>query len=159
MNYNISEINPDHKSWPNLLKTAAMLGPRKSRWLSIQADYHLSSHTLVAVFDEQIIGFLRFSIRRLGVAEARPTITFKDNTLIEAKVIAFAVVPDYRNQGIGRTLQETGMKLAKSRGCYQYRSRSHYRSKANYHLKISMGFAIQPSLEDDSVYFVKTLDT
>lgn len=35
--------------------------------------------------------------------------------------------------------------------------RSEYGNNANFHLKISLGFGIQPNLENDSVYFVKAL--
>jgi hypothetical protein len=54
-------------------------------------------------------------------------------------------------------LQDTAVKLAREKGCHQLRSRSWYRSEANFHLKISMGSGIQPSLKDDSVYFVIVL--
>lgn len=35
--------------------------------------------------------------------------------------------------------------------------RSEYGNDANFHLKISLGFGMQPSLADDSVYCVKAL--
>ena len=72
-------------------------------------------------------------------------------------MISFGVVPEYRNQGIGRALQERAVELAREEGCYQLRSRSWYQSQANFHLKISMGSGIQPSLKDDSVYFIIVL--
>jgi GNAT superfamily N-acetyltransferase len=139
------------------MRIAEALGPQKPKWLTLQADHFISSHILVATVDEQLIGFLRFTIQRLGEDEDRPPIVFKGQELIEAKVIAFGVMSEYRNRGVGRALQEAAIKQARVKGCYQLRSRSHYKPQANYHLKISMGFGIQPSLEDDSVYFVVAL--
>jgi GNAT superfamily N-acetyltransferase len=82
---------------------------------------------------------------------------FIGETLVEGKVIAFGVVPECRNQGLGRVLQERAIGLAREKGCYQLRSRSWYQSQANFHLKRSMGSGIQPSLQDDSVYFIIVL--
>ena len=109
------------------------------------------------ISDEQPVGVLRFVTQRLGGDEERSPILFEGETLIEGKVIGFGVVPEYRNQGIGRALQERAVELAREEGCYQLRSRSWYQSQANFHLKISMGSGIQPSLKDDSVYFIIVL--
>ena len=51
------------------------------------------------------------------------------------------------------------MKRAQELNCCQVRSRSAYGKDANFHLKISLSFGIQPSLENDSVYFVRSLLT
>ncbi len=96
-------------------------------------------------------------MQRLGEDEGRPPIVFRDKVLYEAKIIAFGVLPKERNQGIGRSLQLEAMGRARELNCCQVRSRSDYGNDANFHLKTSMGFGIQPSLEDDSVYFVKAL--
>jgi GNAT superfamily N-acetyltransferase len=157
MKHNIVEIDEGHTSWNTLLEVAPSIGEAIVKQLTLQADHFRTNHILVALLDEQSIGVLRFVTQRLGEDEARPPIVFKAKTLIEAKVIAFGVVPEYRNQGIGRALQKTAMSLAREEGCYQFRSRSWYDAKANYHLKISMGCGIQPSLQDDSVYFIKVL--
>jgi GNAT superfamily N-acetyltransferase len=157
MKYNIVEIDERHASWYALLEVAPSIGEAIVRHLTLQADHFRTNHILVALLDEQPIGVLRFITQRLGEDEERPPIVFKGKTLIEAKVIAFGVVPKYRNQGIGRALQKAAMASAREKGCYQFRSRSWYKAKANYHLKISLGCGIQPSLQDDSVYFIKVL--
>ena len=126
-------------------------------WMQAQAAHFLSSQVFAAFAGGEPVGFLRFVVQRLGEDEERPPIHFKDHALTEAKIIAFGVVPDYRNQGIGRALQQAAMQRAKELGCYQIRSRSDYANAANFHLKIALGFGIQPSLENDSVYFVKIL--
>lgn len=155
MQYIIREITETDPAWDRLIEVVASLG--QTAWMNAWADHFRSSHVLAALADGEPVGFLRFVVQRLGEGEERPPIQFEGQPLTEAKVIAFAVVADYRNRGIGRALQEKAMQQAQTLGCYQLRSRSNYANAANFHLKISMGFGVQPSLKDDSVYFVKTL--
>ena len=155
MNPLISTITPEDVDWPQIMKTVEALG--QTNWVTAQADHFQSSHMLVATLDDKPVGFLRFIIQRLGEDEERPPIVFNDKTLYEAKILAFGVLPEARNHGIGRVLQEAAQTHARELGCYQIRARSDYVNVANYHLKIAMGFCIQPSLVDDSVYFIMTL--
>ena len=157
MRHQIIEVEPDHKIWKALLEVAPSIGEAIVRQLTMELDWAKSNHILVAISDGQPVGVLRFVTQRLGEDEERPPIVFKGETLVEGKVISFGVVPEARNQGIGRALQERAVELAREKGCYQLRSRSWYHSQANFHLKISMGSGIQPSLKDDSVYFVFVL--
>lgn len=156
-NFNIIEIDKDHKIWNNLLELATTIDKTNRTWLTDYPDYLISSHILVAITDKKPLGFLRFSIQQIGVEENRPPIIFNNQKLIEAKVLAFGVVKEFRNLGIGRALQIETMKLAKKLGCYQLRSKSAYPSEANYHLKISMNFGIQLHHKSESVYFIKAL--
>ena len=155
--YQIVEVEQGHKIWNELLEVAPSIDEPIVRQLDLNLDWAKSNHILVALSDDQPVGVLRFVVQRLGEDEERPPIVFKGETLIEGKVISFGVVPKYRNQGIGRALQERAVELAREKGCYQLRSRSWYQSQANFHLKMSMGSGIQPSLQDDSVYFVIVL--
>ena len=152
---NIREITKDDISWNRCIRIVDVLG--QTAWMQTRADHFRSSHVFAAFAGGEPVGFLRFVVQRLGEDEERPPIRFKDQTLTEAKIIAFGVVTDHRNQGIGRALQQVAMQRAKELGCYQVRSRSDYANAANFHLKIALGFGIQPSLENDSVYFVKIL--
>ena len=53
---------------------------------------------------------------------------------------------------------EKALELARSDGCYQLRSRIWYtRSVANMQSNLSMRAVVQPSLEDDSGYFIISL--
>ena len=157
MEYTITEMHPDHPHWGRLLEAAAALGEMETRRITLQAGHFLSSHILVALSGSEPLGYLRFIVQRLGEDENRPLVTYQGQVLQEAKVIGFAVAPEQRNRGIGRSLQQEAIRRARALGCYQLRSRSHYRHAANHHLKIALGFAIQPSLEDDSLYFVMKL--
>jgi GNAT superfamily N-acetyltransferase len=153
----IFEINMDHPLWAPLLEASPSIGESVQQQLTIQIEWALSDHILVAVRQEQPVGVLRFLTQRLGEDEERPPIVFKGETLVEAKVISFGVKPENRNQGIGRKLQEHAIQLARELKCYQLRSRSMYHSQANFHLKMSLGSGIQPSLQDDSEYFIIVL--
>lgn len=157
MDFSITEIDENHKQWPDFLAMAASLGEVELNRVTMQEDHFLSSHMLVACEHERPVGYLRFVAQRLGEDEDRPLVKFNGQVIEEAKVITFAVLAKYQNRGIGRALQRAAMARARELGCYQFRSRSDYRYEANHHLKISMGFGIQPSLQDDSVYFVLPL--
>ena len=157
MGHQIIEVAHGHKIWDALLEAAKTIGEATVRQLTMEMDWIRSNHILVAVSNDQPVGVLRLVTQRLGEDEDRPPIVFRGETLIEGKVITFGVVPEHRKRGIGRALQEKAIELAREKGCYQLRSRSWYHSQANFHLKISMGSGIQPSLKDNSVYFVIVL--
>jgi GNAT superfamily N-acetyltransferase len=79
---------------------------------------------------------------------------------MEAKIHAFAVHPDYRDHGIGTALQERAIQRAIQLDCYQLASYSSYGSEANYHIKLSLGFAVQPEVHGDNekgAYFIMPL--
>ncbi len=151
----IVDVKEESPIWEHLWPVVERLAQRP--YIEAQAGHFRSSHVLAAIMEDRPVGFLRFVVQRLGEDEGRPPIVFRDRTLCEAKIIAFGVLAEERNRGIGRSLQRDAMKRARALNCCQVRSRSDYGNSANYHLKISLGFGIQPSLEDDSVYFVMAL--
>jgi GNAT superfamily N-acetyltransferase len=153
----IYEIVEVEANYPGLLELAKSIDFRKPEFLTEQEDYFVSSHILAAIENDNIFGFIRFVVQQLGIDEERSPIIFGDKILFEAKVLSFGVKPEYRNKGIGRVLQMETMQVAKKLDCYQLRSKSNYEAKANYCLKISMGFGIHPYYKGDAVYFVKAL--
>ena len=79
---------------------------------------------------------------------------------MEAKIHAFAVREENRNQGIGTALQRAAIQKARALGCYQVSSYSLYEKTANHQVKLALGFAAQPEVHGDSiqgVYFVMPL--
>jgi GNAT superfamily N-acetyltransferase len=116
----IEEWDPQHARWSELLALVAELGQRD--WFTFTAEWHSSSHVLVAQRNSEIVGFLRFVLQDIGPDSDCPPISWKGQNLQEAKVIAFGVVPGLRRQGIGRRLQETLQGQAQILGCYQIRS-------------------------------------
>jgi GNAT superfamily N-acetyltransferase len=154
----ISQWDPTRPSWSKLLQIVNDL--KQTAWFTFKADWHLSSHILVASDADEIMGFLYFVTQEIGIEEDHAVVAFAGQNLVEAKVIAFGVVPNYRRQGIGRELQLAAMALATELGCYQMRSHSGSDSLANHQLKLALGFSVHPILRGDDtagVYFLKTL--
>jgi GNAT superfamily N-acetyltransferase len=147
-----------HPAWSSLLNLITELG--QSSWGAFTADWHLSSHFLVAHRDEAPLGFLRYVVQYIGADAGWSPIRLNEEPLTEAKVIAFGVAPAHRRQGIGSRLQVRLIEQATAIGCYQVRSRSDENNIANYQLKLSLGFAIHPldkTNDRDGVYFILPL--
>jgi GNAT superfamily N-acetyltransferase len=107
---------------------------------------------------DQAVGFLFALLQVLGKEEGcSPILDEKGQALRECYVEAFGVLPKFRRQGIGQTLQEAVIRIAHDSGCYQVRSRSPFTAPENYALKLKMGYTIHPSTENDSYYFIKKL--
>ena len=154
----IAEWDRGHGRWPELMQLVAELG--QSAWVSFAADFHRSSHLLVATHEQAVAGFLRFVVQEIGSDDGRPAVTFHGRPLTEAKVLAFGVVPAYRRQGIGRALQLAAIDHATRLGCYQVRSHSSGYNTANHRLKLSLGFGVHPVVRGDDtagVYFILPL--
>lgn len=154
----IEEWTATHPAWSRLQNLIA--GLDQSSWSAFTADWHLSSHFLVAHRQEEPLGFLRYVVQYIGSDAGWSPIELHGKSLTEAKVIAFGVAPAHRRRGIGRHLQERLIEQAGAAGCYQVRSRSDENNKANYQLKLSLGFAVHPldrTGDQDGAYFVLPL--
>jgi GNAT superfamily N-acetyltransferase len=150
--------------WGALWITAHELGARldQRNWLAFKAEWHLSSHLLVAVEDETVVGFLRFVLQPIGPDMDCPAVVVDGVELIESKIMAFGVVPERRRQGIGRALQQAAIERARELDCYQVRSHSSGDNQANHRLKLAMGFAMHPIVRGDDnhgCYFLMPLRT
>ncbi|MCY4553414.1 MAG: hypothetical protein OXC79_07055 [Candidatus Poribacteria bacterium] len=55
----------------------------------------------------------------------------------------------HNEQGIGTALQEYTIQQARMFGCYQVRSISGENCPENHHLKLSIGFAVEPMERDE----------
>lgn len=137
-------------------------------WVDFSAPWHQSDHLLVATIvphDEahdadQIVGFLRFVIQPIGPESDCETVYFGGQPLLEAKILAFAVLPAFQNQGVGRALQRAAIERSTALGCYQVRSHSSGSNRANHHLKLKLGFTVYPIVRGDDtagVYFLLPL--
>ena len=156
----IEEWTEAHPQWAQLVRFIE--NERQSDWVSFAADFHLSSHLLVATQEGRIVGFLRFVVQEIGSDEDRPSVTLKGTPLIEAKALAFGVDEKCRRRGVGKALQTELLKQAELRGCYQVRSHSGGSNEASHQLKLSMGFGVHPIVRGDDnrgVYFVMPLRT
>ncbi len=118
------------------------------------------SHLFVALDDGEIAGAIRFAVQPIGPEAHCPVVHFNGAPLTEAKIHAFAVRPTSRGRGVGTLLQKWVISRAKSLGCHQVASYSCYDKEANYHIKLSLGFAVQPEVHGDNeqgVYFLMPL--
>lgn len=155
MHVEIVEVHEGTEAYRNLFAVAVQL--EQSRYVPARETHIEESILLGAFAEDQCVGFLRLLIQIIGSDEGSPPITHGGEPLREGYVMAFAVLPDYRRQGIGQRLQERAIAVCKQRNCYQIRSRSPVTSQENYALKLKMGYAIHPSDKNDSYYFIKTL--
>jgi GNAT superfamily N-acetyltransferase len=154
----IEEWNDSHSRWAELF--ACIDSQQQVPWATSYADWHLSTHMLVAYQGAQIVGFLRFVTQHIGSDAEHETVNFNGVALTEAKVLAFGVIPAQQRQGIGRALQEAALWHAERLGCYQVRSHSSGSNTANHALKLAMGFGVHPIVRGDDtggVYFVMPL--
>jgi GNAT superfamily N-acetyltransferase len=151
----IIQIAPDAEAFPAFLQATDTLN--QTKYIHLDQDYYEDSILITACDNATCVGFLRLVIQIIGRDQGRPPIYRDGIPLREGYVEAFGVLPEYRRQGIGQQMQEYAISLCRTRDCYQIRSRSPHTSAENYALKLKMGYAIQPSNENDSYYFIKPL--
>ncbi|MGH2811627.1 MAG: GNAT family N-acetyltransferase [Actinomycetota bacterium] len=107
-------------------------------------EWHLGIYTLVALRETQITGVLRFWTQVIGVDEDKPPLIVDGEPAVEAKIVTFHVLDEFRRRGIGRSLELAAVGWARELGCYQVRTRSAYNRTGNHDLKASLGFGISP---------------
>ena len=147
-----------HPRWDELERIAAAVG--QSEWFAVRFPWHRSSHVLVALQNGILCGFLRFTIQVIGEEDDCEPIFLDGELLIEGKVLAFAVIEEFRRRGIGRALQVHALEYAARLHCYQMRSHSGGEHAENHQLKLWMGFGVFPIIrgsDHKGVYFVMPL--
>jgi GNAT superfamily N-acetyltransferase len=152
----IREVSPDTRLYEAVVDVAEKLGQKRY----IVRDYPFAqSRLLLAALErgDDPCGFLLALVQIVGKEEGRSPILLNGQPMLECYVNAFGVLPDFRRQGIGQALQEAAIRIADDLGCYQMRSRSPVTATENYLLKLKMGYAVHPSTENDSYYFIKRL--
>lgn len=137
----IERWTSDHPRWPELMSLKDI---EDLHLEEMAQEWHLGIYTLVALDGPQIAGLLRLWTQEIGVDEDRPPFVVDGSPAVEAKIVTFHVLDNFRNHGIGRALQLAAVEWARELGCYQVRSRSEYSRGANHHLKASLGFGISP---------------
>jgi GNAT superfamily N-acetyltransferase len=152
----VFEVVPGAPSFTAVAALAAeVLGQDQHLISSLPAA--LESHVVGAFTNGRCAGFLRYVIQVIGAEEGRPPVLRAGLPLTEGYVEAFGVEPSLRRHGIGTALQDYARTRCRDHGCYQMRSRSPVTSVENHALKIAAGYALQPSKEDDSYYFLLRL--
>lgn len=151
----IVEVDPHTPAYDDVLLLAGQLD--QAKYIPERETHIVTSILLGAFIQSTCAGFLRFLIQVIGSDQGRTPITHNNRVLMEGYVEAFGVAPTFRRRGIGQQMQERAIAICTQRGCYQIRSRSPITSQENYALKLKMGYAIHPSAQNDSYYFIKTL--
>ena len=146
--FSIEELTRDHPNWQEFVALVEDLN--QEGWAFNPYFEQFSRYFLAAKQDGAIVGFLMFVVWDIGPHDRdHPPIEIHGKPLKEAKILAFGVKEGYRRQGIGTALQEYTIKQAKLFDCYQVRSVSGENHPENHHLKLVMGFAIEPMERDE----------
>ena len=156
----IEEWNEKHPRWQEFVACLENTAPEQAPFVFGEYYRAYQSYLLIALQLNQVVGFIRFAVQPIGPEAKCPPLCFNGVQLTEAKIHAFAVREDARNQGIGTDLQKQTIHRAKALGCYQVASYSSYGRDANYHIKLALGFAAQPEVHGDNhqgVYFIMPL--
>jgi GNAT superfamily N-acetyltransferase len=157
--FTIEEWGLDHPRYADFLACVEAAAPEQRVFL--QGSYFQAHpcYLLVALQGGSVAGFLQFAVMPIGPEANCPPLQLDGQPLVEAKIHAFGVDPALRNRGIGTALQKRAIQRAKQLGCYQLASQSGYDRAANYHLKLALGFAVQPihDAHEDSVFFIMPL--
>jgi GNAT superfamily N-acetyltransferase len=153
--HTIHEVDLNTTLYETVLDLADRLG--QERYVVRDYPDAMRRILLVAIEEDHPVGFLFAIVQVLGRQEGCSPIFLNGQSLVECYIEAFGVLPEFRRQGIGQELQEAIIRIAHNIDCYQVRSRSPVTARENYELKLKMGYAIHPSTENDSYYFIKRL--
>ena len=150
VDFTIEQIDEGHPRWTEL---AAFIEAHGLQRNGVYAEKS-SRCLLAASVGDRIAGFLMFLVQPIGPEAGCPVLHDRNgNALTEAKIRSFLVVERYRGRGIGTALQREALVRAADMGAYQVRSRSDVSRKANYAIKLKLGYAASPEItatNDDS---------
>lgn len=146
----IEEWDSSHPRWQEFVACLEAIAPDQVPFVLGPYARHLPCTLFVALQEGRVVGFIRFGVQPIGPEAHCPPLQLDGEGLYEAKIHAFAVRAECRNQGIGTQLQKQVIRRARELGCYQVASYSSYGRDANYHVKLSLGFAVQPEVHGDN---------
>jgi GNAT superfamily N-acetyltransferase len=156
----LEEWDAGHARLPEVLHFLQAVAPDQLPFVVGEYYAGYPSYLLAALEDGKIVGVIRFAVQPIGPEARCPVVCLDAMPLTEAKIHVFAVRPASRGQGIGTRLQRWVIARARGLGCHQVASYSSYDKEANYHVKLSLGFAAQPEVHGDNergVYFLMPL--
>lgn len=154
------EWDTSHPRYSEFLQFLESVAPDQVPF--VVGDYYARhpSYLAVALDDGEVAGAVRFAVQPIGPEARCPVLHLEGTALTEAKIHAFAVRPGSRDRGAGKALQKWVIARARGLGCHQVASYSCYDKEANYHVKLSLGFAAQPEVHGDNeqgAYFLMPL--
>lgn len=110
--------------------------------------------------EDKLVGCIRYCVQQIGMEQKTPPIIINGIKQKEAKINVFAVDNNFRNQGIGKSLQRKVIEDAKINNCRQVASYSTFDKVENYSIKLGLGFCVQPETQADGTmgcYFLMKL--
>jgi GNAT superfamily N-acetyltransferase len=158
--FSIENWETAHPRYADFIDCVNASAPEQLVFLQGSYFQNYPCYLLVALQQNVVMGFLQFAVMPIGPEAHCPTLVLDGQSLTEAKIHGFAVRPAARGRGIGTALQKQAIRQARQLGCYQLASQSSYDREANYHVKLSLGFAVQPERHGDnecSVFFIMPL--
>lgn len=156
--YTIEEWLPINPRWSEF--AACVDSEGQTDWVFSEHFAQFPRTFLVALYENQVIGFLMFYLQPIGPESDCPPLHQNGAWLIEAKIVGFGVRKAHRRQSVGQMLQAKAIQRARELGCYQLRSYSSSQNIANFQLKLRMGFAAVPvkrSEGEKGMYFIMPL--
>ncbi len=156
----IEEWDAAHPRWGEFVQCLESVAPDQVPFVLGRYSQQHPCYLFVAVSDNRVAGFLRIAVKPIGPDVHCPPLELDGEELTQAKIHAFAVRPECRGRGIGTALQKHAIRRARELGCYQLASYSSYGRDANYHVKLSLGFAVQPEVHgagEQGCYFLMPL--
>jgi GNAT superfamily N-acetyltransferase len=160
--FSLEEWALDHPRMVEVLECLTAAAPEQLPFVQGSYFQNFPCHCLVALQENRVVGLLQFAVLPIGPEIGFPPVCRDGQVLVEAKIHLYAVHPGCRGQGIGTALQRYAIRRARELGCYQLASYSAYGREANYHVKLSLGFAVQPEIHGEhemGVYFVMPLQS
>jgi GNAT superfamily N-acetyltransferase len=154
--FTIEEWDEAHPRWAEFVRCLEETAPEQAPFVLGEYARHLPCHLLVAVKENQVVGFLRFGVQAIGAEEDCPPLTLEGVPLTEAKIHAYAVREERCGHGIGTALQRRAIAVARDLGCHQLSSHSSYERAANCRVKLSLGFCALPERQG-SIRFLMPL--
>ena len=148
MDVSIEQIDEAHQRWVELTHLIEANGLVRNGVYAEGAD-KADRCLLAASVNREIVGFLMFLVQPIGPEAGCPVLFGRDGKpLTEAKIRSFFVIERQRGHGIGTALQREAIIRARAMGVYQVRSRSDISRKANYAIKLKLGYAATPEAEE-----------
>ncbi len=154
----VLRVDSEHPLWQSLVNHLSSTGDK--RWVLTENGLPANENLvfLGGLIDDQIVGNLTLKKQPIIIPASEwagdRDLQLRDTEgepVYEMFVQTFSVEEAYQRKGIGRSLQEEGLRQTKLLDCYQMRSWSSLDKSSNYQLKLGLGFGFHPAIfETDS---------
>jgi GNAT superfamily N-acetyltransferase len=150
----IIRLTPKNPQWPSFVDH--LKACNDAQWVLDESGLPLKENLVffAALADGDAVGSISLIRQEITIPETdwagdrdRVLRDEHENPFYEILVQTFRVNQVHRRKGYGRALQQAALNFAKESGCMQMRSWSSLDKKANYALKLSLGFGFHPEVQ------------